>query len=432
MAFAGDPTSKANYLLAIGARRGKKMRIGNQWFILLGLLALAFSTSPFASADPLWRMFKPVDKVPAAVDGDYTLSQDNGPWMIMAATFSGEGAEDQARDLAIELRRDFNLEAYTHSMTFDHSPDGRLGRGIDALGAPHRMRYQSGNHTQEFAVLVGAFPTIDDPQAQDLLSDIKSMRPAALDVAFRETKQNLAQEREFLTRMKGDRGAPPMRKAFVTRNPLLPEEYFRPKGVDDFVAKMNSGVEHSLLDCPGRYTVKIATFRGKAILQGAFKSGKKKLPNKKPDVDPLVEAAENAHAITAFLRAKGWEAYEFHDRTESYVTVGSYDEVIERGANGKMKPIRDVSIILQTFGAAYKTPSALSVGADVPMQDRVRAEQVKQRFNNLFSNEHGNVSQGLQPKYIEYMKNRFVPLDVHPDVVEAPKRSVTSAYAWRR
>ena len=43
----------------------------------------------------------------------------------------------------------------------------------------------------------------------------------------------------------------------------LPREYFVPKGVDDFVAKMNQGVEHSLLDCPGRYTVQVATFRGK-------------------------------------------------------------------------------------------------------------------------------------------------------------------------
>lgn len=407
------------------------MRTGTLRILLLGLCGLAPVWNSAVLAEPLWRMFAPVDRVPVAVDGDYTLAETNGPWMIMAATFSGEGAADQARDLAMELRREFNLEAFTHSMTFDHTPDGRLGRGIDKLGAPHRMRYQSGNRSQEYAVMVGGFPTIDDPQAQELLDDIKTLRPAALDVDFRETKQNLAQEREFLTRLKGDQGAPPMRKAFLTRNPLLPEEYFRPKGVDDFVAKMNSGVEHSLLDCPGRYTVKIATFRGKAILQGAFKSNKEKLPKKKQEVDPLLEAAENAHAITAFLRAKGWEAYEFHDRTESYVTVGSYDEVIERTATGA-KPIREVAVILQTFGAAYETPSALSVGADVPMQDRVRAEQVKQRFNNLFSNQHGNVAQGLQPKYIEYMKNRFVPLDVHPDVIEAPKRSVTSAYAWRR
>ena len=68
-------------------------------------------------------------------------------------------------------------------------------------------------------------------------------------------------------KLSGRSGRGPMGRAFFTRNPLLPREYFVPKGVDDFVAKMNQGVEHSLLDCPGRYTVQVATFRGKTILQ---------------------------------------------------------------------------------------------------------------------------------------------------------------------
>ena len=42
---------------------------------------------------------------------------------------------------------------------------------------------------------------------------------------------------------------------------MLPKGYFVPKGVDDFVASMNRGVEYSLLDCPGRQTVKVAPVR---------------------------------------------------------------------------------------------------------------------------------------------------------------------------
>ena len=235
-----------------------------------GLLVLALVThliGPAGSAEPVWKLFAPVDRVESRVDGDYTLSEQSGPWMIMAATFSGEGAEDQARELVLELRQQNNLPAYHHSMTFDHSSDDRLGRGIDRYGAPIRMRYQSGDKCLEFAVLVGNFPSIDDPEAQKLLATIKRMRPKALDRSFNETTQNLVQEREYLTRLAGSRGAPPMAKAFLTRNPILPKEYFRPRGVEPFVAKMNSGVEHSLLDCPGKYTVKIATFKGKAILQ---------------------------------------------------------------------------------------------------------------------------------------------------------------------
>ena len=96
------------------------------------------------------------------------------------------------------------------------------------------------------------------------------------------------------------------------------------------VAKMNDGVEHSLLNCPGNYSVKIATFRGKTILQTsgedngsgmAFWNGRKK-----KDRNLLVEAAENAHLLAEELRSHGIEAYEFHDRTESIVTIGSFSQ----------------------------------------------------------------------------------------------------------
>lgn len=409
------------------------MRNCQRMAFLVPFLLLFVLPAPLLAAEPVWRMFAPVDRVDARVDVDYTLTEQSGPWMVMAATFSGEGAEQQARELVLELRKEFNLEAYHHSMTFDHSTDERLGRGIDRYGAPLRMRYQSGTSNHEFAVLVGSFPTIDDPAGQKLLENLKQLRPQALERSYHETAQNLVQEREYLTRLSGGKGAPPMGKAFLTRNPILPEEYFKPKGVDPFVAKMNGGVEHSLLECPKRYSVRIATFKGKAILQGAFSSSSKSNYRKKePDVDPLVQAAENAHCITTFLRAKGWEAYEFHDRTESYVAVGSFDKVANRTASGGVQPTREVEIILKTFGAAYKTPSALSVGQDVPLQDRMRAEEVKRRFNNLFSSEHGQIAHGLQPKYIQYSDDKFVPLDINPEVIEAPKKSITSAYAWRR
>ena len=404
--------------------------------LFVPLFCVAVS-APLASAQSPWRMFAPVDRVESAPEGDYSLKEESGPWMIMAATFSGPGAEEQAHELVIELRRDQNLKAYLHSMTFDHSSDERLGRGIDRYGSPTRMRYQMGEKSEEIAVLVGDFPTIDDPDAQKMLDAIKQMRPQALSRDYNQTSQNLARTREFITRMQGGHDAPPMSKAFFTRNPILPAEYFKPKGVDPFVAKMNTGVEHSLLDCPKKYTVKIASFQGKVELQGAFSSGSSSSNSKsrRNDVDPLIEAAENAHDITVFLRKKGWEAYEFHDRTESYVTVGAYDTVATRAADGSVQPIREIDIILRTFGAAYKTPDALTVNQQLPEVDRVRKQQVVQQFNNLFSNQHGQIATGLQPKYIEIRTannkpSRFIPLNINPEVVEAPKRSVTSVYAW--
>ena len=41
----------------------------------------------------------------------------------------------------------------------------------------------------------------------------------------------------------------------------------------------------------------------------------------------LEEAAYNAHLLVVALRKQGVEAYEFHDRHESLVTIGSFDSV---------------------------------------------------------------------------------------------------------
>ena len=203
-------------------------------------------------------------------NGDYSLAQENGPWLIVAASFSGDGAEKQAGDLARELRERFRLQTYLHEMSFklgDEAP----GRGLDAYGAPVRRRYQRGDQVREFAVLVGDFTSIDDPKAQQTLDRIKTLQPDTLNVDASKTAQSMAQVRRFEDALLEKLGKPrkrgPMAQAFFTRNPLLPREYFVPKGVDPFVAKMNQGVEHSLLDCPGEYTVQVATFRGKTILQ---------------------------------------------------------------------------------------------------------------------------------------------------------------------
>src|SRR6202008_1564887 len=120
-----------------------------------------------------------------------------------------------------------------------------------------------------------------------------------------ETTQSMAQARKLqdavMEKFGKEQNRGPMAQAFFTRNPLLPREYFVPKGVDTFVAKMNEGVEHSLLDCPGRQTIQGTTCRGKTILQTSanddvvtksFWSG-----HKKDEKNPLVEAAENAHLL---------------------------------------------------------------------------------------------------------------------------------------
>jgi hypothetical protein len=223
----------------------------------------------------------------------------------------------------------------------------------------------------------------------------------------------------------------PMGHAFLTRNPLLPKEYFTP-GVDPDVAKWNENFEYSLLKCPGRYTIKVATFSGRSTLSGTEEiDGGAKLRRAKDD-DPLVLAGDNAHKLAVALRSKGWEAYEFHDRSESYVTIGSFNEM-QKLPDGRLIPAsREAQIIINTFGAATPNVSLekpayreLGVRDEAASAIESKEERIKQEFTNRFKG-LGDVAEGFHPK-------RFVgvPFDIQPVPIEAPKISISSAYVRR-
>lgn len=384
--------------------------------------------------------------VASTADGSFALTQDRGPWLIVAASFSGEGAERQANELAAELRSEYRIATYVHEMNFKFDEENS-GQAQNNYGASTRRHYQRGDHAQEISVLVGDFSSIDDPDAQQMLSRIKSLQPKALAVDVSQTKQTMAEVRKFEGELVEKLGKPrkrgPMAQAFFTRNPLLPREYFVPKGVDPFVAKMNEGVEHSLLDCPGRQTIKVATFRGNVILQ----TGAQSAPNsagksfwgrkKKDDDNPLIEAAENAHLLTKELRDHGWEAYEFHDRTESIVTIGSFADVAQRLPDGRVVVSPQVQKIVQTFDASYDTPADPLTGIGNDAATRQRVVQEQQQVNMQLNSKQAQIVPGLNPKHVKILhgrgKNakveRIIPMDVHPTPLDVPKRSISSAYA---
>ena len=143
-----------------------------------------------------------------------------------------------------------------------------------------------------------------------------------------------------------------MGNAFVITNPCLPNEYFVPKGLDKFVVDMNQGVTHSLLDCPEKYTVKVATFTGHAIILD--EKNQTAIARGDTPKSYLEEAAKNAHLLTEALRQRGYEAYEFHDRNSSIVTVGSFDSVGTRRADGKIEINPAMHKVMIAFGAETK------------------------------------------------------------------------------
>jgi hypothetical protein len=153
-----------------------------------------------------------------------------------------------------------------------------------------------------------------------------------------------------------------MHMAFVIPNPLLPEDFFTRAQVDDFVLEMNADVTHSLLDCPGRYTVRVATFTGSGTFdQQAIAGGGKDLGME----SRLVEAAEQAHKLTQALRKNGWQAWEYHDRESSIVCVGSIEQVQVKQADGTMALNPEIARIIAGLGPDQ---TQLAAGTLMPRQ----------------------------------------------------------------
>jgi hypothetical protein len=135
----------------------------------------------------------------------------------------------------------------------------------------------------------------------------------------------------------------PMGMAFATRNPLLPEDYFVSRGLDPFVVEMNKDLEFSLLKCKARYTVRVATFRG----QGTMNLKQMASSEVSGELD---KAAEKAHKLVVALRKKNVEAYEFHDRYESIVTIGSFDSLGQPLPDGRTDLAPAILKILEDYG----------------------------------------------------------------------------------
>ena len=305
------------------------------------------------NAAPPFASFNPFRRIEADPGNSYQLTDTEGPWMILASTFSGPGASSQATKLVQELRKRYKIEAYQHHQSYDYTKPV-TGLGLDRYGAPRRMRHARAVKHKEIAVLVGNFDSIDDPELTKILDRLKFLRPDCLDLKKnKSTSQTFAILREvqkYVNKnpLKKEKG--PMRKAFVTRNPLLPKEFFTQPGLDPFVVNMNKKADYTLLSNPSLYTVRVASFRGDSALNvSADEIKKRQVTNK------LVRAAENATRLVSMLRSQGREAYVFHDRHESIVTIGSFSAVGSQRGDGKIELDPKILQIMQTFGAERQT-----------------------------------------------------------------------------
>ncbi|MGL6195388.1 MAG: hypothetical protein ACRC2T_11265, partial [Thermoguttaceae bacterium] len=263
-------------------------------------------------------------KVEADPQKKYVLTEKDGPYMIFVKSFSGPGAEEKASKLALELRKKHNLNSFICSKNFVFD--------LEAGARPsERNRFKNEKYlktsAEECAVLVGNYLSMDDLNYEKNLKFLKSLEPDCLKGVM----------------------ARPLANAFGTTNPLLPSDFFGKKGyVDAFVEKLNSDSKYSLLNCPSKYTIQVATFTGRTeIAQDKVKNiltGKESFGESE-----LEQAGVNAAKLCQALRLKGYEAYEFHDRYSSMVTVGSYNTYGTLNPDQTVAILPEIQKIMDTF-----------------------------------------------------------------------------------
>ncbi len=344
-----------------------------------------------------WQTLLPFKKIDADPKKDYKVAESNGPWMILATVFRGPDAEDKAHQLVLELRKKHRLQAYQHTKVFDYSQEKQV-RGVRSDGTPQTMRNWQDQAVKECAVLVGNFSAIDDPSAAETLKKIKTLDVETLKSPEAKSSQAMSEVRNAMLakRKKG-----PMGSAFVATNPLLPPEYFNARGMDKLVLEMNKEVAHSLLECHGKYTLKVATFTGSAVIdqrkvKEVMQGGKLRTR--------LQEAAEKAHLLTEELRARGYEAYEFHNRDMSIVTIGSFESPDMPGSNGQSVPNPEIEKLKRDFGLNVSTNTVAAVSkVALPIHGEIK--HVQERFTKT-----------------------KIQLDLNPVVMQVPKRSISSSY----
>jgi hypothetical protein len=262
-------------------------------------------------------------RVEADPNKDYAITPEVGPWVIMAASYTGPNAARQAHELVYQIRRRDNLPAYF----FDYSAEERRQlQNYVGSGRRGTVRIQ-----EQCGVLIGGYP--DDKTAHDALLAVKKLKPP--------DDERLMDR--FTVRGPADSGDPsvgvvrgaflnPFTTSFVTRNPMVPRDQPVDRNKDPFLKVLNADEEYSLLKCSRLWTLAIKEYAGVSTTQPRTASTSNSflesigLAPKAKDV--LSASGMQAHELARVLRGlkpEPFEAYVLHTRRSSVVCIGGFD-----------------------------------------------------------------------------------------------------------
>lgn len=332
-----------------------------QPFAALLALSLSITIVGSATAGPpsLLKIFgkaKPIEEA-----NSFLLREEDGPWLLLATTFVGDNAKSRAERTAIEIRQKLRLPAFIHKQDFDFT-----GSTTERAGGIKRVRYANPHQYEAYAVLVGEYDSVNHGNIE---RDLGRLRKIQLDV-FRDAEEVLAEYntkspastvkaigRHFFFKSKKDSKNGALATAFVTRNPLLPEDYFQQPEVDSFVRQLNEDRVFSLLKADGKFTVIVRTFSACGTIEGASNDGKFK-----ENIERLDKYVLDAERMVKTLREKGVEAYQYHDRTRSVVTVGTFDSLGREIPGGGFEYDPGIRRVVREYSALNNTNTHNTVG----------------------------------------------------------------------
>ena len=243
----------------------------------------------------------------------YKLGKQHGPWMVMVASLSepapesridGPNMTEAANRLVYELRKS-KIPAYIFVQEEEVQPLGRVKRD-DKI-----FRREVKSKDNRICVVAGNYGSSEDKIAQKTLSWIKRFNPKELTdyAVFHPTP-----------------GRPgPLSGAFLTINPMLSAEEVSQRKVDPLMVRLNAGRKDSLLANPGKYTLVVASFRGKSQLLSKPSDEEFEISRS------LDEAGHHAEVLCHALREQNlyygrkFEAFVWHDRDRSLVCVGAFN-----------------------------------------------------------------------------------------------------------
>lgn len=305
--------------------------------------------------------------------------------MIKVASFVGKyvnpsGKEfanglELANALAKELREEYGIEAYTCKFQAGSAAEKteaekkeferQLELFEEKFGvAPRVFKYQTPPPVN-WVVLAGNFKSFEDRDAQRMLEKIREINPRCISGDVRKALRFLGKDNE-------DRN--PLKTAMLVPNPhpeapdVMTAATREQQKTFEMLIELNDNEPYSVYKLNAAATIEVAQYRGIAVMneeqaKSFFNRGKVK-----EDKAILQQSAQRAILLTEALRKQGFEAYVFHGKFASIVTVGGYNRPDDPRIPKDIEKLSQVNIAgLQLQPRLIPTPRRPPVNNQAPL-----------------------------------------------------------------